>query len=133
MPDCQISFVIYWIEQKCMTFDHDFFFSFSLSSSLSEGRERWEKNNQSRGQKSCLSARSMYWVWVSFEQWLLFFCTNLLGPLYVLPLIHAFPKFSILFQIQLMSSFILIIFCMLEIINKILTYKNILIKFILLS
>ena len=36
------------IEQKCMTFDHDFCYLFS---------KKGENNNQSRGQKSCLSAQ----------------------------------------------------------------------------
>ena len=54
------------IEQKGMTFDHDFAnpSPFLLPSFL--GRKRkGEKNNQSRGQKSCLSARSykMYSFW----------------------------------------------------------------------
>ena len=48
------------IEQKGMTFDHDFWYSFSFSSSLFflGGKIKGEKNDQSRGQKSCLSAGS---------------------------------------------------------------------------
>ena len=49
------------IEQKGMTFDYDFllfillfFFPLFLG-----GKRKGEKNNQSRGLKSCLSARSM--------------------------------------------------------------------------
>ena len=40
------------IEQKGMTFDHDFCYSFSFSYSffLKKEREKGEKNNQSRGQ-----------------------------------------------------------------------------------
>ena len=54
------------IEQKGMTFDHYFSIHspFLLPSIL--GRKRkWVNNNQSRGQKSCLSARSykMYSFW----------------------------------------------------------------------
>ena len=49
------------IEQKGMTFDHDFCFSFSFSSSLFFRREeKMEKNNQNRTQKPCLSARSAF-------------------------------------------------------------------------
>ena len=49
------------IEQKGMTFDHDFCYSFSFSSPPSFFvREKIRgKENQSRGQKSCLSARSL--------------------------------------------------------------------------
>jgi hypothetical protein len=48
------------IEQKGMTFDHNFCYSFSFSSSLCflGGKRKGEKNNQSRGQNSYLSARS---------------------------------------------------------------------------
>ena len=48
------------IEQKVMTFDHDFCYLFSFSSSLFilGGRRKGEENNQSRNQKSCHSARS---------------------------------------------------------------------------
>ena len=47
------------IKRKAMTFDHDFCFLFSFSSSLFFlGRNRkGEENNQSRGQKSYFSAR----------------------------------------------------------------------------
>ena len=45
------------IEQKGMTFDHDLF-SFSSSLFILGGRRKGEENNQSRKQKSCLSARS---------------------------------------------------------------------------
>ena len=49
------------MEQKGMTFDHDFcyfiiFFFFPL---FLGGKRKGENNNQSRGQKSCLSARSV--------------------------------------------------------------------------
>ena len=51
------------IEQKGMTFYHDFYYSFSFSSSLFLGGTRkGEENNQSRGQKSCLSAWSFSYV-----------------------------------------------------------------------
>ena len=61
------------IEQKGMTFDHDFCYSFSFSSSLSfyEGRERG-KNTQSRGfkyPKECLSSRSIGFIWSSKGRW----------------------------------------------------------------
>ena len=48
------------IKQKGITFDHDFCYSFSFFSSLffSGGMRKEEKNNQSRGQNACLSARS---------------------------------------------------------------------------
>ena len=47
------------IEQKGMTFNQDFCYFILLFSSLFlGGKRKWEKNNQSRGQKSCLSARS---------------------------------------------------------------------------
>ena len=45
-----------WIEQKGMTFDHDFCYSFSFSLIVG-GKRKGENNNKSRGQKSCLSAR----------------------------------------------------------------------------
>ena len=52
----------YWkIEQKGMTFDHDFCYSFSyFLPSILGGKRKGEENNQSRGQNSCLSAIS-YW------------------------------------------------------------------------
>ena len=47
------------IEQKGMTFDHHFCDSFSFSSHLFlGGKRKGEDNNQSRGQKSCLSSLS---------------------------------------------------------------------------
>ena len=48
------------IEQKGMTFDHDFCYSFSFSSSLLflGGKRKGGKNNQGRDQKACLSAGS---------------------------------------------------------------------------
>ena len=47
------------IEQKGMTFDYDFCYSFSfLLSSFLRGKRKGKENNHSRGQKSCLSARS---------------------------------------------------------------------------
>ena len=48
------------IEQKGITFDHEFCYSFSFSSSLFfRGKRKGENNNRSCGQKSCLSARSL--------------------------------------------------------------------------
>ena len=45
-------------EQKGRTFDHDFCYSFSFSSSLFlGGKRKVEENNLSQGQKACLSAR----------------------------------------------------------------------------
>ena len=53
------SFKVYWIEQKGITFDRDFWYSFSSSSSIYFlGKRKGEKNNESRGQTSCISARS---------------------------------------------------------------------------
>ena len=47
------------IQQKGMTFDHDFFNSFAFSTlSFFGGKRKEEKNSQSRSQKSCISARS---------------------------------------------------------------------------
>ena len=47
------------VQQKGMTSDLDFYYSFSFSSSIFLGGKRKEKKNkQSRGKKSCLSARS---------------------------------------------------------------------------
>ena len=48
------------IEQKGMTFDNDFCYSFFFSCSpfFLVGKRKGEENNQSNGQKSCLSARS---------------------------------------------------------------------------
>ena len=48
------------IEQIDMTFAKYFWYLFSFSSSLLflGGKRKGKKNNQSRGQKSCLSARS---------------------------------------------------------------------------
>ena len=45
-----------------MTFDHDFCNSFTFSSSLFflGGKIKGEKNNQSLGKKSCLSAPSIF-------------------------------------------------------------------------
>ena len=52
------------IEQKGITFDHDVYLPFSFPSSLFflGGKRKGEKNNQSCGQKSCLSARSIKMV-----------------------------------------------------------------------
>ena len=51
---------LFEIEQKGMTLDHVFCYSFSFSSSLLilGGKRKREKNNQSRDQKSCLCDRS---------------------------------------------------------------------------
>ena len=51
---------LFEIEQKGLTFVHDFCYSFTFSSTLFflGGKRNGEKNNQSRGQKACLSARS---------------------------------------------------------------------------
>ena len=48
------------IEQKGITFDHDFDYSFPLFSSLlkKSGKKKRRMNKQSRGKKACLSARS---------------------------------------------------------------------------
>ena len=46
------------IEQKGMTFDFCYSFSFSSSLFFLGGKRKGEKNIQSRGQKSCLSVRS---------------------------------------------------------------------------
>ena len=53
------------IEQKGMTFDHDFFYSFSYSSSLFflGGKRKGEENILSRGQKACLSNR-LFLNWI---------------------------------------------------------------------
>ena len=43
------------IEQKGMTYDHDF----AIYSPIKGGKREGEGNNQSRGQKPCLSAQSI--------------------------------------------------------------------------
>ena len=43
-----------------MTFDHDFCYSFFFNLYLGEKR-KGEKNNQSRGQMSCLSVRPKFY------------------------------------------------------------------------
>ena len=59
------------IELKGMTFDHDIFYSFSFSSSLFllGGKGKGEENNQSVGQKSCLSARSVVIKYNCTSKW----------------------------------------------------------------
>ena len=53
------SFKVYWIEQKGITFDHDYKYSSPfLLHSFFGGKRKGEKNNESRSQKSFLSARS---------------------------------------------------------------------------
>jgi len=59
--DGSLTLVNFEIEQKGMTFDQDFCYSFSFSSSLFflGGKRKGEENNKSLGQKSFLSARSI--------------------------------------------------------------------------
>ena len=64
-------FVKFLIEQKGMTFDHDFCYSFSIFFPFFRREEKMEKKNLSCNQKSCLSARSTPFVCVkvpSFSQ-----------------------------------------------------------------
>ena len=62
-----------------MTFDHDFckfipLFFFPL---FSGGKRKGEKNNQSRGQKSCLTARSYRWMKVIIKTWFhYYYCSH---------------------------------------------------------
>ena len=55
-----ILLIIFLIHQKGMTLNHDFCYSFSLSSLLG-GKRKGEKNNESRDFKSCLSDGSIFW------------------------------------------------------------------------
>ena len=56
-----LGIAIFMIEQKGMTFDHNFCYSFYfLLPPFLVGKRKGDKNNQSRGQKSCLSARSIF-------------------------------------------------------------------------
>ena len=60
-----IGFTIFWMlinsnEQKGMAFDHNFGYYFTLFSSLlKKGKKKRTMNIKNRGQKSCLSARSI--------------------------------------------------------------------------
>jgi len=60
--DGSLTLVNFEIEQKGMTFDQDFCYSFSFFSSslfFLGGKRKGEENNKSLGQKSFLSARSI--------------------------------------------------------------------------
>ena len=51
----------YKIEQKGMTFNHDFGYSFTLFSSLLKGgKKKRRMNSKNRDQNVCLSAQSKY-------------------------------------------------------------------------
>ena len=102
------------IEQNGITFDYDFFYSFSFSSSFFLGgrEEKRKKKNESRGQKSCLSARSMLKPYIFF---IIFFqnCFHISGQVYFCWLftkvlkVHKNPKVSIYYLtrfIQLYSK-----------------------------
>ena len=54
--------LLFKIEQKGMTFDHNFGYSFPLFSSLlkKRGNKKRRMNRKIRDQKSCLSARSFF-------------------------------------------------------------------------
>ena len=56
--------VFFVIEQKGMTFDHDFGYSSPPFSSLLkiEGRRKGERISKNRDQRSCLSARLILYV-----------------------------------------------------------------------
>ena len=57
------------IEQKGMTFDHDFVNSFSIFSSLlkKRGKEKRIMNSKNRDQKACLSTRSQSTIKVNYH------------------------------------------------------------------
>ena len=80
------------IEQKSMTFDHDFCYSFPLFSPLlkKRGKKKRRMNSKNRGQKSCLSARS-----TSLEFSLLMF---LLGRIVIIEIISQNNNCRVIFN-----------------------------------